>query len=227
MFSVSILSHIFTRDISVVLTGLNKNNFDEIINDVFTNKMISCVNMSGTNSRTRIFGNKNCPHIITPHNDLELHFNEHTPQQIKDKTDFLYRLRQCITLLSLGSPPDWNSKQRHDESSDTDPGFRISCLITIAIQYQFPFVTFMSWLYLYAVHFGIQHKFNNYLHLLVGATSMHFESSLTTFAKSGLEYLIRCRSIPTPDLYFNCIAASTLSASSGLTIFNHGVPGVP
>jgi hypothetical protein len=40
-----------------------------------------------------------------------------------------------------------------------------------------------------------------------------YESSLTTFAKSDLEYLIRYRSIPTPDLYFDYIAASTLSAS--------------
>ena len=140
--------------------------------------MIPCVDMSGANSRTRILSHKNRPHIVTPHNNWELHFNEHTPQQIIDKTDFFYRFRhrhilrltagQCDTLLSLGSPANWDSKQIHDESSDTDSGLRVSCPITVTIRYQVPSFTLMSWLQLQTVHPGIQHKLNNSLHLFVG-----------------------------------------------------------
>jgi hypothetical protein len=55
---------------------------------------------------------------------------------------------------------------------------------------------------------------------------MHFDSTLTTLVKSGSEYLISYCNMPTQDLYLACISESTLSASSGFTILNRGVPGV-
>jgi hypothetical protein len=61
VFRVSIVTHIDSKQISIVLTGFNKNSFDEIINNVFPNKMIPGVNILGANSRAQILGHKNCP----------------------------------------------------------------------------------------------------------------------------------------------------------------------
>jgi hypothetical protein len=78
-----------------------------------------------------------------------------------------------------------------------------------------PIFDFVFWKNFETKLFDVNNKFDNSQHLKVSPVfilSIHFDSSPTTFHKSGQEYLMRYNKIPTPERYLFCKFVSMMSS---------------